>query len=204
MNIVAEKLSLPEAFIELDNEITIRNNMGDKAQTDESMQLEQASEAQTWSSTESDFTPASIPATCVPNVTDQGGAGLSNVHAKLEPDLISSGIITRQQAEDLFDTYRNRLDHYVYRIIGHLDSLDAVRKESPLLTAAICAVAALHHVSSNMPYDKCFEEFVRLSAIRMFSGRSSINDVQAFVIGAFWLKELSWILSGAGMKISSL
>ncbi|CAG8255483.1 unnamed protein product [Penicillium salamii] len=86
--------------------------------------------------------PASIPASCV---SENGRAGHSNNPPdSRRPDLISTGLISLRQALTLFETYHLRLDHFLYRILGDHISLDSVRIASPLLTAAVCTVGALH------------------------------------------------------------
>jgi hypothetical protein len=111
-------------------------------------------------------------------------------------DLIDRGIITLGDAESFFRLYAGRLDHFLYRILAEHDSLASVRKSSPLLTAAICAVGALH-TPSNL-YQACYQHFVSLASSRMFSKRNNHDDVRAFCIGAFWLSDISWTLVGAG------
>lgn len=204
MDLVAEKLSLQEAVCSAEGSNTdstpnlMQREPNSNASTPD-LPVDEVAPPQSWSNAnDSDFTPASIPATCVPNVTNQSAASVLPGSRRPEPDLIARGIISAEQAEELFNTYHKRLDHYVYRVIGNVDSVSTMRKNSPLLTAAICTVASLHHPSPEIPYDRCFQEFIRLSATRMFSGRNNLYDIQALVIGAFWLPEISWILIGAG------
>jgi hypothetical protein len=206
MNLAAQKLSLPENIWsaegcsnQLNPNSTRRESNSDAPAHSPSLPLDETAQSPLWSNAnDSDVTPASIPATCVPNVTSQSVSSVLPCSHQGEQDLISSGIVSSEQAEELFNTYHNRLDHYLYRIIGNIDSVATMRKHSPLLTAAICTVASLHHPSLTMPYDRCFQEFIRLSATQVFSRRSNLYDIQAFVIGAFWLKEISWTLIGAG------
>lgn len=208
MNLVARKLSMPEVTLLLENDKPVRPAAITSQSPHDALLLIDAPDKdgcdQTWWSraTDSDFLPASIPANCVSNVTNQRAASVLPNSARSEPDIIACGIISIEQAQELFDTYHNHLDHYVYRILGDIDSLSAVRKMSPVLTAAICTVASLHHTLQDMPYDRCFQEFVRLGATRMFSGRNNLGDIMAFVIGAFWLPEISWVLIGAGERVA--
>jgi hypothetical protein len=206
MNLAAQKLSLPAGIWSAEgcsDQLSLtsarRESKSDAPTHSPTLPLDETAQSQLWSNAnDSDVTPASIPATCVPNVTSQSVSSVLPGSHRGEPDLISSGIVSPEQAEELFNTYHKRLDHYLYRIIGNINSVATMRQHSPLLTAAICTVASLHHPSPTMPYDRCFQEFIRLSATQVFSGRSNLYDIQAFVIGAFWLKEISWILTGAG------
>jgi hypothetical protein len=204
VGLIAKKLSMPEVMVLLE-EGKPASSTATRSQSPRPSMSQMASvdgggsDQASWSrTTDAEFTPASIPADCVPNVTNQNAASIFPINARLEPDIITSGIISLENAKELFDMYYNRLDHYVYRILRGIDDLSAAREKSPLLTAAICTVASLHHTSQDMPYDRCFQEFIRLGAARMFSGRNNLEDIMAFVIGAFWLPEISWVLIGAG------
>lgn len=117
-----------------------------------------------------------------------------------QDDLISRGIVTLEQAQNLFNVYHNRLDHFVYRILGDQCSLAGVRSASPLLLAAICAVSALQTASAD--FEKCYQAFLQSCSSRAFSKECAVEDVQAYCIGAFWLSDMSWNLVGAGNQRS--
>ncbi|KAH8894009.1 hypothetical protein GQ53DRAFT_716521 [Thozetella sp. PMI_491] len=123
--------------------------------------------------------------------------------AAARKDLVAAGIISAESAQTYFDTYKNRLDHFVYRILAEPDnaSLERIRASSPLLTAAVCAVGALHLNSQD--FDLCYKEFVSLSGAKIFSRDSTVDDVRALCIGAFWLSDLSWPLVGAAVRIAT-
>lgn len=145
-----------------------------------------------------DITPASVPASCLPEITEQSSTGILTADTGTEMDLVARGIVSIGEADDLFNMYHDQLDHYVYRIIPNHSTLASVRKGSPLLTAAICTVSSLHHRSLRPLFNCCYKEFVRLCAINSFSRRNTLDDIRALCIGAFWLDEISWILVGMG------
>jgi hypothetical protein len=64
------------------------------------------------------------------------------VHAT---DFISRGVVDQSEAEQLFNYFDKRLNHYLWDGIAmaHQD-LTSVRRSSSLLLAAVLAVAALH------------------------------------------------------------
>jgi hypothetical protein len=141
--------------------------------------------------------PASIPASCV---SENGKAGLSNnLSSARRPDLISTGLISLRQAVALFETYHLRLDHFLYRILGDHISLDSVRIASPLLTAAVCTVAALHSQTLGHLFEACYAEYKNLVAAQTFSRHVNEDDIRGLCVGAFWLHEVSWALIGNGM-----
>ncbi|KAL1884434.1 hypothetical protein Plec18167_002022 [Paecilomyces lecythidis] len=145
--------------------------------------------------------PASIPASCISEMR-LGRCQTSNL-ASAGPDLISKGLLSLAHAESLFEIYHQRLDHFLYRILGDHDSLHAVRSASPLLTAAICTVGALHSPNLGHLFDSCYEEFKSLVARLTFSSSPNADDVRGLCIGAFWLDELSWALVGTAVRIAA-
>ncbi|KAJ9668346.1 Histidine protein methyltransferase 1 [Coniosporium apollinis] len=115
-------------------------------------------------------------------------------------DFISTGSVSLEDAERLFDLYLHRLDHFMYRVGGRYADLSAVRRASPILTACICAVAALHDASSNHLYGTCKREFQRLMAASMFDRRIDRDHLRAMCIGSYWLSDISWTLSGYAIR----
>lgn len=118
-----------------------------------------------------------------------------------EQDIILRGIISVEQAQAYLDIYQNRLDHFLYGILGERRTLNQVRKASPLLLAAICTVGALHLASQD--FEKCYQEFVTIAASQTFSRRNTIDDVRGLLTGAFWLSGISWTCIGAAVRIAT-
>lgn len=141
--------------------------------------------------------PASIPASCV---SDSGGTTSPNAPSQIQADLVSTCVLTLHQALCLFDCYHLRLDHFLYRILGDHTNLNSIRMASPVLTAAVCTVGALHSKSFGHLFQPCLAEYKRLVAEKMFSRRANADDVRGLCIGAFWLHELSWALIGHGLS----
>lgn len=144
--------------------------------------------------------PATIPA-----------ATVSLVNATVSPtgpiphgqaDLVTRGTLKLEQAEELFDLYSNRLDHFLYNILGEHRSFTKVRAESPLLLAATCTVAALHSTRLGHLYERCYNRFLSLCASQTFNKDNTLGDIKGLCIGAFWLCEVSWNLLGIGQYIT--
>ncbi|KAL2872003.1 uncharacterized protein BJX67DRAFT_95961 [Aspergillus lucknowensis] len=144
--------------------------------------------------------PASIPAACVSEIRSTRAS--IQLASKGRHDLISIGVLSLPQALALFDIYYLRLDHFLYRILGDHTSLDSIRKTSPLLTAAVCTVGALHSRPLGHLYEACEREYRNVAAALAFSPVHD-DDVRGLCIGAFWLHELSWALIGTAVRISS-
>lgn len=117
-------------------------------------------------------------------------------------DFISAGLVSVADAERLVNLYLNRIDHFMYMIGGgaRYRDLDSLRRGSPILTACICTVAALHDPASNHLYGVCSREFRRLMAASMFDRRIDRDHMRAMCIGAYWLHDVSWTLSGYAIR----
>lgn len=144
-----------------------------------------------------DSGPAAIPGSVVSPMVAIPGIETN----RADQDIITRGIIRAEQAQSYLDIYQNRLDHFLYRIIGDRKTLSEVRADSPLLLAAICTVGALHLASTD--FEKCYQEFVAIAAAQTFSRRNNVDDIRGLCIGAFWLSGISWTCIGAAVRIST-
>ncbi|CAK7217461.1 hypothetical protein SCUCBS95973_003160 [Sporothrix curviconia] len=144
--------------------------------------------------------PGALPASCIAQVE---GASPSPSSLDRLDDLIARGAITLATAEHCFATYKTKLDSHVYDILTDHDSLAGIRVGSPLLTAAVCAVGALHSSGwHTATYAVCHDEFLKEYTSRIASRHHPLDDVRALCIGAFWLSDLSWMLSGTAVRIA--
>lgn len=116
-------------------------------------------------------------------------------------DVVSRGLLSIEEAQACLDVYQNRLDHFLYRILGDRRSLQEVRLSSPLLLAAVCAVGTLH--GSPGDFDKCYQEFKSISAAKVFSRHSNEDDIRGLCIAAFWLSDISWPCIGNAVRIAT-
>ena len=144
--------------------------------------------------------PGAIPASYVREVPTTPSAGQQDQVAQTRSDIVSQGLVSLETAERYFSVYHDRLDHFVYNILADHDSLAGIRAKSSILVAVICAVSALHTVSSD--FEVCYQAFRAEFAKQIFAKEYSFDDVRALIIGAFWLSELSWNLVGAGQSFT--
>jgi hypothetical protein len=142
--------------------------------------------------------PATIPAACVGQVDDRASYARPPGATRVGPDLIDQGIITYSQAQKLLSLYSNRLDHFLYKILGENQDLDAIRFSSSLLLAAICTVGALHSTELGYLYERCYPALLARCAAQMFIKDNKLDDIRGLCIGAFWLSEISWNLVATG------
>jgi hypothetical protein len=115
-------------------------------------------------------------------------------------DFIARGLLSERTAERLFRLYHDRLDHYMYGIGARYNTLAEMRRESPILTACICTVAALHDPASNAIYGICSAEFRRLMAGSMFDRLVHRDSLRAMCVAAYWLSDISWMVSGYAIR----
>lgn len=115
-------------------------------------------------------------------------------------DFISRGAISRESADRLFRLYNDRLDHYMYQIGCPYSTLDELRAKSPILTASICTVAALHDRGSDSIYGICSDEFRRLMGASMFDRLVNRDSLRAMCIATYWLSDISWTISGYAIR----
>ncbi|KAK9364890.1 hypothetical protein V1509DRAFT_634913 [Lipomyces kononenkoae] len=122
----------------------------------------------------------------------------------MEQDFISRGCITIAEAEMLFSVYYRTINQFLWGGVAmmHAD-LESVRRSSSLLTAAIMAVAALHIPNSTDLLNTCYKEFASLVSQTTLSRYHTLDDIRALTIGAFWLSDLSWKLSGQAVSIAT-
>lgn len=140
--------------------------------------------------------PAAIPGSVVsPIISAAGGDNRSN------NDIISRGIISTSLADDFLNIYQNRLDHFLYRILGDRRTLGQIRASSALLLSAVSAVGALHLAAPQ--FETLYQEFVSIASAQSFSRKHTTDDVRGLCIGAFWLSGISWACIGSAVRIST-
>ncbi|PYH44987.1 Zn(II)2Cys6 transcription factor [Aspergillus saccharolyticus JOP 1030-1] len=122
----------------------------------------------------------------------------------LVTDFISRGVVDKQEAEELFAHFDQLLSRYLWDgiLLNHKD-LTSVRNSSSMLSAVILAVTALHMPSKERVYEICYTEFAKLASESMLDRHHTLDDLRALCIGAFWLADVSWKLSGYAVRIAT-
>lgn len=167
-----------------------------RSSTNDSRPIHSNSDQQSWEVVvDSGEMPAAIPASYISEISSP-----SQKQTRLEQtaslDMIACNILHKHDAHVLFELYRDRLDRFLYAILGIHKTLSDVRTASSILTDAICTVAALHSKSAN--YGACRAAFMEQVSALTFSKKATVDDVRGLCIGAFWLSDLSWALIGLG------
>ncbi|RAL06373.1 uncharacterized protein BO80DRAFT_371169 [Aspergillus ibericus CBS 121593] len=122
----------------------------------------------------------------------------------LVSDFVSRGVVNLHEAEELFSYFDQVLSRYLWDgiLLDHKD-LTSVRNSSSMLSAAILAVTALHMPKKERTFDICYTEFARLASESMLDRHHTLDDLRALCIGAFWLADVSWKLSGYAVRIAT-
>lgn len=119
-------------------------------------------------------------------------------------DFLAQGKIGLLEAEQLFATFRGTLSAYLWGGIALVHKqFSSAHESSPLLTAAILAVTALHARDDGRSFDICYPIFLDLVGKSMLDRYHTLDDVRGLCIGAFWLSDVSWKLSGLAVRIAT-
>jgi hypothetical protein len=127
-------------------------------------------------------------------------------NAAIEQDLISRGILTIDRGEQLFGRFMKNHHQLLWGgIIIPYKTLDEVRRASVLLSTAIFTVASLHSPGGGGPgtLQRCYDTFVSLVSSTSLSRNHNLDDVRALCLGAFYLPNLSWRLSGQAARMAA-
>ena len=122
----------------------------------------------------------------------------------LEEDFISRDVISTHEAEELFAYFSRTMNQLLWGgiILVHRD-LTSVRRASTLLSAAVLTVAALHIPNRTETLNQCYDEYVSLVSDLSLARSHTLDDIRGLCVGAFWLPELSWKLSGQAVRIAT-
>ncbi|EKV07357.1 C6 transcription factor, putative [Penicillium digitatum] len=122
----------------------------------------------------------------------------------LEEDFISRRLISLHEAEELYAYFSRTMNQLLWGgiILVHRD-LTSVRRASTLLSAAVLTVAALHIPNRTETLNRCYGEYVTLVSNMALTRAHTLDDIRGLCVGAFWLSELSWKLSGHAVRIAT-
>ncbi|KAK7203951.1 hypothetical protein BZA70DRAFT_282487 [Myxozyma melibiosi] len=116
-------------------------------------------------------------------------------------DFIARGVVTLAEAERFGYLYLRRLDHYFFGLLAKKHTTFAsLRKSSTMLTLCAVTVGALHDASGSEAYERLIRELKGLTASLMFRPRLGPEDIRGICVGAYWLSDLGWMLSGLAIR----
>lgn len=123
-----------------------------------------------------------------------------------EQDLIASGVLSISCAEQLLSRFLTNQNPLLWGgIIFPYQSLDALRCTSVLLSTAIFTIASLHSPGGGGGdvLQKCYDTYISLVSRSSLSRNHSLDDIRALILGAFYLPNLSWRLSGQAARMAA-
>ncbi|KAJ4374199.1 hypothetical protein N0V83_002940 [Neocucurbitaria cava] len=119
----------------------------------------------------------------------------------VEEDFIAQGIVSVTEAGELFKRYMQDIRLYLWAgVLFPYDSLEAVRRHSTLLTAAVLTISALHTPGRDEALQRCYNIFVSLTYSACLARPHNLDDIRALALAAFYLSNLSWKLSGLAVR----
>ena len=121
-----------------------------------------------------------------------------------QDDLIHAGILSIVRAEQLFDLFSQKMNQYLWGGVALIHTnLETTRRSSALLSTVVLTIASLHVAGDEELFDRCCSNLTTLVAKTMISAHHTLDSVRALIIGAFWLYEWSWKLSGLAVRIAT-
>lgn len=122
----------------------------------------------------------------------------------LEEDFISRGHVFLNEAEELYAYFSRVMNQLLWGgiILPHPD-LTSVRRASSVMSAAVLTVAALHIPNRTATLNICYNEYVSLVSNMALTRSHTLDDIRGLCVGAFWLSDLSWKLSGQAVRIAT-
>ena len=131
-------------------------------------------------------------------------AGWKPNSSLIHDDFISQGIVSLEDAEFLFARFMDVNNKLLWDggLLFHHD-LASVRRSSTMLAAVILTIGALHTPGQTESFHKSYDVFVSLVCGSSLSRHHSLDDIRALCIGAFYLANLSWKLSGQATRIAA-
>ena len=131
-------------------------------------------------------------------------AGWKPKSSLIHDDFISQGVISIEQAEFLFTRFMDVNNKLLWDGgLLHHQNLDSVRRGSTMLAAVVLTIGALHTPGQTEAFHKSYDIFVSLVCGSSLSRNHSLDDIRALCIGAFYLANLSWKLSGQATRIAA-
>jgi hypothetical protein len=132
-------------------------------------------------------------------------AVLSFVNPESAMDLRNNGTLTFAQASELFLFFHEKISPYLFGFPISQIALPNVWARSPILVAAICTVAAIHHPTLNSLFEVLKTELDYLSKEvlfkQMYSESETIDTIVALCVAGFWLPD-SFMLTAVALRLA--
>lgn len=133
-----------------------------------------------------------------------GDPARRNSKKNMENDLVSMGVMSTEEAEEMFSLFKTSLSRYLFDATVHESrSLLSLRESSTLFFTAIITVTSLHIPGKEKIHATAHKQLRDLIATSFFDRFHTLEDIRALCIAAFWLPDLSWKLSGHCVRMAT-
>ncbi|KIY01032.1 uncharacterized protein Z520_03698 [Fonsecaea multimorphosa CBS 102226] len=133
-----------------------------------------------------------------------GDPARRNSKKNMENDLVSMGVISVEEAEEMFSLFKKTLSRYLFdATVNESRTLLSVRESSTLFFTAIITVTSLHIPGKEKIHASAHKHLRDLIAASFFDRFHTLEDIRALCIAAFWLPDLSWKLSGHCVRMAT-
>lgn len=123
---------------------------------------------------------------------------------RMESDLIADNIISYAEAEAMLHQFQITQSVYLFSASISTDStVQSIRTSSTVLFEAIILVTALHIPGKERLHETCRGRLISLASAVMFDRFHALDDIRGLCIAAMWQPDLSWKLSGLGMRMAT-
>lgn len=123
---------------------------------------------------------------------------------RMESDLISDGIISHEEAHTMLVKFQQTQSRHLYSAtLKPGTTVESIRSSSTVLFEAIMLVASLHTPGKERIHEICHGRVMSLASAIMFDRWHTLDDILGLCIAAMWQPDLSWKVSGLGMRIAT-
>lgn len=135
-------------------------------------------------------------------------ADANETPARAVPDVVTKGIITEEEAKELFTIFFTGCSMFLPVFDVATDTYDALHKRSPFCVDAICMVAAKVRDGGGPPsdtYKKCLKEVHEITCATLFAPVVRQEAVQAMIMVAGWgagPRDSGWLTCGHATRMA--
>lgn len=123
---------------------------------------------------------------------------------RMESDLISDGVISHEEAHTLLAKFQQTQARHLYSAtLKPGATVESIRSSSTVLFEAVMLVASLHTPGKERLHEICHGRVMALASVIMFDRWHTLDDILGLCIVAMWQPDLSWKVSGLGMRIAT-
>lgn len=123
---------------------------------------------------------------------------------RMDSDLISEQIISYEEAAAMLENFQKTQSPHLFSATIHPGAtLQSIRSSSTVLFEALMLVVALHTPGKERIHEVCHGRVMALASAVMFDRFHALDDIRGLCIAAMWQPDLSWKLSGLGMRMAT-